>query len=163
MKCQYLLPLGFASRARPELSLKVNGLSAGLDALICKAANGIAVPLRFSNWKMYRNLPKRGWLARNGDRTPETKKPAVSGLQGCCVDAGSRLCTAIWCPEGDSNSHSFRKRILNPPRLPIPPSGLNGGEVYRRYYRWSITFHGQFCLLPLNFTALLDEPHHARC
>src|SRR5471032_2411010 len=36
-----------------------------------------------------------------------------------------------WCPEGDSNSHSFRKRILNPPRLPIPPSGLNGGEVYR--------------------------------
>ena len=34
-----------------------------------------------------------------------------------------------WCPEGDSNSHSFRKRILNPPRLPIPPSGLNGGEV----------------------------------
>ncbi len=29
----------------------------------------------------------------------------------------------IWCPEGDSNSHSFRKRILNPPRLPIPPSG----------------------------------------
>ena len=29
----------------------------------------------------------------------------------------------FWCPEGDSNSHSFRKRILNPPRLPIPPSG----------------------------------------
>ena len=34
-----------------------------------------------------------------------------------------------WCPEGDSNSHFLRKRILNPPRLPIPPSGLNGGEV----------------------------------
>lgn len=31
--------------------------------------------------------------------------------------------TCGWCPEGDSNSHSFRKRILNPPRLPIPPSG----------------------------------------
>ena len=47
---------------------------------------------------------------------------------GLCVGRNSQ-CVAIWCPEGDSNSHSFRKRILNPPRLPIPPSGLNGGEV----------------------------------
>lgn len=48
-----------------------------------------------------------------GSKTTGTKKPTIRS-----VFSGS------WCPEGDSNSHSFRKRILNPPRLPIPPSGL---------------------------------------
>ena len=28
-----------------------------------------------------------------------------------------------WCPEPDSNWHTFRRRILNPLRLPIPPPG----------------------------------------
>jgi hypothetical protein len=28
-----------------------------------------------------------------------------------------------WCPMGDSNSHTFRHRNLNPARLPIPPTG----------------------------------------
>jgi hypothetical protein len=28
-----------------------------------------------------------------------------------------------WYPGGESNPHSRRKRILNPPRLPIPPPG----------------------------------------
>ena len=51
--------------------------------------------------------------------TPDEKK----GLEN------QGLLSLCWCPEGDSNSHFFRKRILNPPRLPIPPSGLNGGEV----------------------------------
>jgi len=79
MKCQYLLPLGFASRARPELSLKVNGLSAGLDALICKAANGIAVPLRFSNWKMYR---KKAGLQEMGIEPQKPKSPQLAGSRG---------------------------------------------------------------------------------
>lgn len=52
----------------------------------------------------------------------------------------------IWCPEGDSNSHSFRKRILNPPRLPIPPSGLVAAE-----YREGLTV-GQSAFM-VNFSA----------
>jgi S-adenosylmethionine:tRNA ribosyltransferase-isomerase len=39
-------------------------------------------------------------------------------------DCFKLLWTAIWCPEPDSNWHALRRWILNPVRLPIPPSGL---------------------------------------
>jgi hypothetical protein len=32
-----------------------------------------------------------------------------------------------WCPRRDSNSHSFRKRFLKPPRLPFHHSGAGRG------------------------------------
>ena len=62
-------------------------------------------------------------------RISGTKKPAQWPvfLYSRCIERHLEI--YVWCPEGDSNSHFFRKRILNPPRLPIPPSGLNGGEV----------------------------------
>lgn len=60
-------------------------------------------------------LPRKS--QRHAGQIPGTKKPTIRS-----VFSGS------WCPEGDSNSHSFRKRILNPPRLPIPPSGLVGAQ-----------------------------------
>lgn len=34
-----------------------------------------------------------------------------------------------WCPLPDSNQHSFRKRILSAPRLPIPPKGHRTGPL----------------------------------
>ena len=39
------------------------------------------------------------------------------------------LWTAYWCPEPDSNWHALRRGILNPVRLPIPPSGLEWAAI----------------------------------
>ena len=39
------------------------------------------------------------------------------------------LQTTIWCPEPDSNWHALRRGILNPVRLPIPPSGLEWAAI----------------------------------
>ena len=49
----------------------------------------------------------------------KTRNLAIFGFSG-------RLLTlkSTWCPEPDSNWHALRRRILNPLRLPIPPSGL---------------------------------------
>lgn len=60
-------------------------------------------------------LPRKS--QRHAGQIPGTKKPTIRSVF-----------SGFWCPEGDSNSHSFRKRILNPPRLPIPPSGLVGAQ-----------------------------------
>jgi hypothetical protein len=35
----------------------------------------------------------------------------------------------FWCPEPDSNWHALRRWILNPVRLPIPPSGLEWAAI----------------------------------
>ena len=37
--------------------------------------------------------------------------------------AAAEQVDGCWCPGSDSNRHSSRKRILSPPRLPIPPPG----------------------------------------
>lgn len=43
------------------------------------------------------------------------------------------LLDCLWCREGDSNSHTLRRRILNPLRLPIPPSRqASNGANYAR-------------------------------
>ena len=41
---------------------------------------------------------------------------------------------SIWCPEPDSNWHTFRRRILNPLRLPIPPSGRMEAELSTNHF-----------------------------
>ena len=74
-----------------------------------------------------------GLVVGAASRPSGDKSLATNGSGGFPADEKKDLefqgLSLRWCPEGDSNSHSFRKRILNPPRLPIPPSGLNGGEV----------------------------------
>ena len=43
----------------------------------------------------------------------------------------------MWCPRRESNSHTLRRRILNPLRLPFRHSG-NAGRVYRPAMRSSM-------------------------
>ena len=49
-----------------------------------------------------------------------------------------------WCPEPDSNWHTFRRRILNPLRLPIPPSGrMEAGLSLNHFLGSSESAHGK--------------------
>ena len=54
----------------------------------------------------------------------------VSNLQPPVLETGvlpielDTQCWLVWSPKQASNLHDFRRRILSPVRLPIPPSGV---------------------------------------
>ena len=93
------------------------GVTKGRFSVLARPVSGPA-GLYDGGLRGSRTISLSGAVAASGRFSADEKKDLE--IQGLSLR---------WCPEGDSNSHSFRKRILNPPRLPIPPSGLNGGEV----------------------------------
>jgi hypothetical protein len=68
------------------------------------------------------------YVVKNGGESGIRTHGAVTpnGFQNRGLKPLSHLSFCVcnkWCPEGDLNPHAFRQRILNPPCLPIPPSG----------------------------------------
>src|SRR6185369_7924553 len=49
------------------------------------------------------------------------------------LPSGKPFCN-YWCPGPDSNRHTFRRRILNPLRLPIPPPGQSEGGLSTNHF-----------------------------
>ena len=82
-----------------------------------KSESGLACHQILSVWFAVFSyvLDRKMTLKPNNVNAIDAKKPAL----------GWSSLLMLWCPEPDSNWHAFRRGILNPVRLPIPPSGLN--------------------------------------
>ena len=59
---------------------------------------------------------ERAWCCKIAAKTLKWRASATLGLRNPLI--------SLWCREWDSNPHTLRRRILNPLRLPIPPSRL---------------------------------------
>ena len=106
------------------------------------------------------------WAISSGGRG-KSKSSTVSDM-GCGpfgflinkigFPAGKPICRN-WYPEPDSNWHTFRRRILNPLRLPIPPSGrMEGGLSPNHFFGSSGSVHGKvFANAPATSVAVLPS------